>query len=125
MLVLDPGHLYIPQILDSEGLDYTPDPIQFVKRMGERYPGNMSTQPGTITQELIRICIDRTKYVDNQIKHPLNQYALESMRDAIYYFEQRASEVHKRPFFLGWTDRQIIETFPTGKNGHLLIGAGR
>lgn len=93
--------------------------------MGERYPGNMSTQPGTITQELIRICIDRTKYVDNQIKHPLNQYALESMRDAIYYFEQRASEVHKRPFFLGWTDRQIIETFPTGKNGHLLIGAGR
>lgn len=125
MLVLDPGHLYIPQILDSEGLDYTPDPIQFVKRIGERYPGNTNSQPGTITQELLRICIDRTKFVDSQITYSLNQYALDSMRDAIYFFEQRAAGVHSISFSLEWKDRQIIETFPTGKNGHLLLGAGR
>lgn len=66
MIVLDPGHRYHLHTLD----DNAPQaywPLQFVKREGAKFPGNLGHYPGTTTQEVLRACIDRAGYVNRQI----------------------------------------------------------
>lgn len=99
MKVYDPGHRYEVTLLDTEStadLVFNPNVIQFVKREGEGYPGNIGHYPGTNCQELIRVLIDRVKYLDNQISCNENLQIIYHLREALIAFEIRAAKRHKR-----------------------------
>jgi hypothetical protein len=87
--VLDPGHQYALQHLEADGEEV----LTFIKRNGgpvirdEEYPG-------TTTQEAIRACIDRTKYVDALLPCRENELALAGLRQALYWYEARAYRRH-------------------------------
>lgn len=89
MRVIDLGHKYALNHLDSEGEEV----LTFIKRNGgpvirdEEYPG-------TTTQEVIRACIDRTKYMDALLPCRENELALSGLRQALYWYEVRAYRRH-------------------------------
>lgn len=109
MRVLDPGHRYELNILD--GINENTHPLQFVKRLGEHYPGNITTSPGVTIQEVLRACIDRLYYVNNQIRCPESEAAIYNLRMAIYNLEVRAKRVKKKT--LNITTIKEIETIST------------
>jgi hypothetical protein len=102
MKVLDPGHLYELTNLDTDQPGNRVERACFVKRIGDKYPGNKPPGwSGTITQEVLRALIDRTKYVDAQLDktiqvsqdgHAHNRAAIRGMRQALRAFEVRAAE---------------------------------
>jgi hypothetical protein len=121
MIVLDPGHLYqlqqLGELKDNTDIKYGyHNTLRFVKREGPGYPGNSGTYPGTIIQDVLRACIDRLKYVDNQISSPNNLVAIEHLRWAIFVLESRAAQRHGAQIPI--VDRKDIETIPTEENGH-------
>lgn len=121
MIVVDPGHVYKLDSLDgpmSSGGKL--DILQFVKREGEGYPGNVGHYPGTTTQEVLRVLIDRIKYVDNQVPDTRNLLVLARLRESIWFLEQRAADRHGRKLLL--PDRPIEEMPVCRKCGH--IGCG-
>lgn len=93
MKVIDPGHKYTLAHLDGEGLET----LIFVKREGPGFPGNVGHHPGTNIQEVLRVLIDRVKYLDGQIPHMTNQLVLAHLRNAIQWLESRAAQRHNRP----------------------------
>jgi len=113
--VLDPGHRYSLRHLDGDGEEI----LQFVKREGEGYPGNVGHCEGTTSQEMLRVLIDRNQYCNKQIPDAHTQEAIRHMQIAIYEFEVRAAERHGRigTFHTGW---QGIEKASTcEKCGHV------
>lgn len=118
MIVIDPGHVYKLNSLDgpmSSGGKL--DILQFVKREGKGYPGNIGHYPGTTTQEVLRVLIDRIKYVDNQIPDSRNRNVLINLREAIYHLELRAAARHGRELIR--IDRPIEEMPVCSKCGHI------
>lgn len=89
MRVLEPGHRFALDVLDG-GYQET---IQFVKRMGARYPGNESAHGGTTMQEVLRALIARAKYVNAQTPCVETETAITAMRLVIRLFEMRAKRV--------------------------------
>lgn len=94
MKIIDPGHLYE---LDTLGrVDGWADEfkqLRFVKRIGERYPGNRAPgYEGTTSQEVIRALIDRARYVDKQKPHSHNYAVIRLPRTALRELEMRAAE---------------------------------
>lgn len=88
MKVIDPGHLYEVASLDGDA----PQLIRFVKRIGEKFPGNVGPgYPGTTSQELLRILIDRAHYVDNQVPHYSNVLGRSHARSYLWLLEERAA----------------------------------
>lgn len=119
MKVVDPGHVYELTWLDVVYLqhDEGQNRLIFVKREGEKYPGNVGHHPGTTMQEVLRVLIDRLKYVNSQEPDGRNEYALAQLRMAIFALELRAAERHKRVFSY---DANRIEEAPTcNKCGHI------
>jgi hypothetical protein len=117
MKVLDAGHLYELDTFDGQSSDSAL--LRFMKREGAGYPGNAGAYPGTNCQDVIRVLIDRVKYLHNQIPHPENGEIIGSLRAALEAFEVRAAERHGRALVLGVT----IEYEPACKVcGH--IGCG-
>lgn len=93
MKIIEAGHIYDADVFDGQ----TKQIITFMKRVGSGYPGNRGEpHAGTNCQELIRILIDRVKYLDNQIPHEQNQRILRGLRRALAGFELRAAERHNR-----------------------------
>ncbi len=89
MKIVDPGHEYL---LDGVGSGYYgPQRIVFVKNEGEKYPGNIGFHNGVLTQELLRVCIDRTKYLNAQGSCLETELALSAMRQALAWYEVRAA----------------------------------
>lgn len=124
MKVLDPGHSYklnwldgtAPQSFHDEWA-IPADVLTFVKREGEKYPGNNGHHPGTNIQEVCRALIDRLKYIDNQIHDDRNTMAIIKLQHVIWLLEDRAAERHHRGFDISFEN---IETFPTcTKCGHI------
>ncbi len=114
MKVIDPGHSYEPQEYDGET---TENVIVFMKREGQGYPGNIGHHAGTNCQEIIRILIDRVKYLDRQIPHEQNEQILRGLRRALFGFELRAAERHGRTLIYPLAP---IENIPTCKKcGHI------
>lgn len=119
MRVLDPGHRY-----ELNQLDLNTAPVferfsvvlRFVKREGEKFPGNIGHYPGTTLQEVNRACIDRVKYVDNQISHPNNKIIIFLYRLIIWLLEKRAFERHNKKFEL---PIDAIENLEVNGHGHL------
>lgn len=94
MTCIDPGHRYLLATLDGDG---SPIPLDFVKREGEKYPGNIGSHPGTTLQEVWRASIDRLKYLDEQEPHMANQLAISLLELTISTLEDRAADRHGRP----------------------------
>lgn len=97
MKVLDKGHLYQLDTLleDPENAPRAKvsTSLRFVKRVGEKYPGNVPPgYEGTTTQEVIRALIDRMLYVDAQKPHPTNDQVIRGLRTALMNLELRAAK---------------------------------
>lgn len=113
MRVIEAGHIYALQSLDGGDVEI----LRFVKREGEGYPGNIGTHPGTIIQEVLRACLDRLRYVENQIHSDYNAFATAKLEDAIFYLEKRAAGRHGRRLHTG---PARIDSLPTCKGcGHI------
>lgn len=88
MKIIDPGHEYLLEgVAGAE-----PQRLVFVKNEGEKYPGNVGFHNGLLTQELLRVCIDRTKYLNNQGSCMETELALSAMRQALAWYEVRAAK---------------------------------
>jgi len=98
MKVLDPGHRYSLSVLDiKDELPYTCH-LQFVKRIGEKFPGNQPpAEPGTTVQKVLRAVVDRLAYVNNQQPHQDTREAQLFVEMAIWHLERRAAIIHERP----------------------------
>ena len=93
MTILEPGHVYLADCYDAQMTIMT----TFMKRVGQKYPGNTGApHGGTNMQEILRMLIDRTKYLDRQESHEENKRNLERMREIIIDLEQRAARRHGR-----------------------------
>ena len=92
MKVIDPGHIYLLDRLDSSEKTN----LVFVKRQGEKYPGNENAYPGTNMQEVIRALIDRCKYVYKQIPCEETAMVIVHLRRALLDLEMRAAKRHGR-----------------------------
>jgi hypothetical protein len=90
MKVIDPGHAYTMHSYDGT----FPQSITFMKRKGEGYPGNYDSHPGTNCQEVLRVLIDRVKYLDEQIPSEYNISIIDHLRMALWQFELRAATRH-------------------------------
>ena len=97
MKTVDPGHIYMLDVLDIEADErQSAEMLMFVKRQGERYPGNISHYPGTNCQEVIRALIDRVKFLDGQLPDQHNAAIIQHLREALWRFESRAAERYGR-----------------------------
>lgn len=90
MKILDPGHRYQLDQFDGAGESI----VQFMKREGPGYPGNIGTSAGTNMQEVLRALIDRLIYVDGQIPDSRNLLVIQNLRDSLWLLEERAAERH-------------------------------
>lgn len=119
MRIIWPGHTYEVEEYDNP----YPQPddklqqIRFMHRVGDGYPGNEGIEhSGTNSQELIRVLIDRTKYLHNQIPAAENRGIIENLRTALLLYELRAARRHGRELL--WKELPI-EFWPTYKDGHV------
>lgn len=136
MRVLDPGHLYEVDLYDGVPNGATARYLRFMKRIGSEYPQNKGDPyAGTNCQEVLRVLIDRVRYLNGQVPDRRNDRILSDLRSALWNFELRAAERRGEPEpFLkrvrdwagdGWnnqTDRPLcVELIPTcGTCGHIL-----
>lgn len=119
MQILDPGHRFRPDFIDETGT-FVQYPIQYVKREGDKYPGNKGHYPGTTIQEICRIQISRLKYVFRQIPCPEDLRCIDYQRYTIHDLEIRAAIQHNRTLHLTADEIQNIEELPTCKKcGHI------
>ena len=88
MRIIDPGHEYI---LEGVGTENLTQKIIFVKNEGKQYPGNVGCHGGVLTQELLRVIIDRTKYLNAQGSCMETEHALAAIRQALAWYEVRAA----------------------------------
>ncbi len=123
METLEPGHFYLVKCYDGEIVQ----PIQFMKRVGESYPGNEgSPHPGTNCQEVIRVLINRVKYLDKQIKSKHNLNILHHLRESLVAFEIRAAERHNLTLPLEYSLSSEPEDIPVcDKCGHIVCPHGK
>lgn len=114
MKVILPGHVYVADNVDGDGEQR----IEFVRRrdvFGELLPEGERRQ-GILTQELLRIAIDRTLYLYREAPCDEDTEIVEALRHALTLYESRAArrsiERLARPEMAG--------TCPTC--GHILCG---
>lgn len=92
---LDPGHLYRPDCYpaqEGQPVRQFHNVVQFRKRIGDDYPGNTGKPcDGTSTQELLRIIVARSSYVDGQEHHQANHGVIACCRHALFELEIRAA----------------------------------
>ena len=98
MKVLDPGHSYQVDVYPHDPrlgvLPFAIQKIDFVKKVGENYPGNHPPEhPGTNLQELLRVLINRLEYLNNQNSADENLDTLSHLRLSLYLNEKRAARL--------------------------------
>lgn len=89
MRVIDPGHIYALQNVGGDDEQI----VRFVRRrdeLGEKLDGSRRT-PGALTQELLRVAIDRTLYLYAEAPCDEDTRIIEHLRVALTLFESRAS----------------------------------
>lgn len=89
MKVIGPGHLYELSNVDGPGFQT----IRFVCRRDERgelLPGEIRS-PGILTQELLRVAIDRTLYLYAEAPCDEDTEIIEHLRAALCLYESRAA----------------------------------
>jgi hypothetical protein len=123
MRVLEPGHQYEVTDYDLQLGDYPTQHLFFMKRIGARYPGNQGgPHAGTNLQEVFRVCIDRMKYLNNQIPCAETEAAIHLVETALLLMEIRAKRVKSRALFLSTIAQAVsTKTCPTCATcGHIL-----
>jgi hypothetical protein len=80
MKVRDPGHTY--------ALDMRGSPVKQVFQFSDHEVD--PPKPGTTTQEVLRMLIDRTMYCDSCMPCELNQHIIDHLRMALVLHEARA-----------------------------------
>lgn len=136
MRVIDPGHIY-----EMDQLGGGTQRLVFPKRSGGaiQYPEEW---PGVLTQEVARVLVDRTQYLNAVLPCVESLNAIQFLRMTIFEYEARAyrrkrekvnrmQPAHEdcdRP--RGWRDEpyddvpfneQEIELRPVGADGHILL----
>jgi hypothetical protein len=120
MECLDSGHLYRVEGYDGG----EPQTIRFLKRVGEGYPGNEApAYGGTNCQDVIRVLIDRVKYLDSQIPCDENKLIIKSLANAFWQFEKRAAERHGIDFPYSIFHPDDAYRFPVQEDGHIYTQA--
>lgn len=92
MKIIDAGHEYLIDSLDGG----EPQGIRFVKREGSNFPFNRGSNPGTNVQEVLRVLIDRTRYLLLQKPCAETECALHNLESALLHYEARAARRHGR-----------------------------
>lgn len=119
MKVIDPGHMYELDNLDAGPANPT-SRLKFVKREGDKYPGNVGHYAGTNIQEVLRALIDRVKYLDGQEPCMENSEIIFYLRESIARLEERAAKRHGRTLAMRPCGLFPIEVMPTcPKCGHI------
>lgn len=113
MIVIEPGHVYIAEGIGGKKGEFANScEITFVKNRGEKYPGNEGDpHPGIQSQELMRILIDRTLYLNGQGPCMETELALGNLRSALALFELRAARCRGDKIELEHADQ--LEKMPT------------
>lgn len=89
MKVLVKGHKYIVHHVGDDG-DQCIDFVQRRKYNGERFPDGFE-YPGILSQELIRVLIDRTLYLNAEEPCTEDVEIIHHLRDALTLYESRAA----------------------------------
>lgn len=84
MKVIYPGHSYILNQLDAKA-NTKPQRLDFVKRLPHHSPS-----PGVTNQEVIRVLIDRVKFLDAELPNDVNSQIVYHLRMALVLHEARA-----------------------------------
>ena len=79
MKILDAGHIYSLDSLDGN-LEQT---LTFVKREGEKFPFNSGSHAGTNCQEVLRVLIDRSEYLQKQKPCAETECIISSLKTAL------------------------------------------
>jgi hypothetical protein len=109
MKVIVPGHKYMPANIKTKRPSI--QSIQF------HYDGEINggiTVHGTSCQEVLRILIDRVKFLDGQKRWDGNDEIIYHLRMALAGFESRAVQ---RKIENGCLQ---IESLPTNEDGHII-----
>jgi hypothetical protein len=97
MKVIEAGHVYEVQNVDGDGTQT----IRFVRRRDDEATmlPTMARQEGVLTQELLRVCIDRTLYLNAEAPCPENVVIVDCLRTALREYEARAARrtIEKHP----------------------------
>lgn len=89
MKVIEPGHVYEVQNVDGPGTQR----IEFVRRRDDEasmLPKD-ARREGILTQELLRVAIDRTLYLNAEAPCPENVEIVNALRHALGLYESRAA----------------------------------
>ena len=118
MKIIDSGHSYELDQLDQNTTlgNWSSVILRFVKREGENYPGNVGKYPGTTIKEVLRACIDRLKYINNQKPAAETKISIYLLEQIILWLETRAARLHNRE--LDFTIDDVV----SGKNKCLKCG---
>lgn len=100
MKILDAGHRYLIEEYDLKNDIRSGQIIQFMKRSGENFPFNSSSEQGTNCQEVLRVLIDRCEYLYKQKPCLETESIIGLLKTALMLFESRAARLHKLPINL-------------------------
>jgi hypothetical protein len=87
--VIEPGHVYEVQNVDGDGTQR----IEFVRRRDDEAAmlPQEARHEGILTQELMRVCIDRTLYLNAEAPCAENVTIIDNLRECLKLYEMRAA----------------------------------
>lgn len=87
MRIIEPGHVYEVDNADGPGVQR----VEFVRRRDAVGEPTEQRRPGILTQELLRVCIDRTLYLYAESPCAEDTEIIEALRLALTRYETRAA----------------------------------
>lgn len=120
MKVIDPGHEYMLRAIDGGEAQR----LVFVKREGPNYPGNTGAHAGLLTQEVLRACLDRCRYMNGQFSCAETEMVIGLLETAIMLFEVRAARCRGTVINLAHSDEVETEEI-CAICGHIQCDQGR
>lgn len=95
MRIIEPGHVYAMANVDGDG----EQAVWFVRRRDERAELLPVFTPGVLSQELLRVLIDRVRYLNDEDPCDEDVRIIANLRDCLRLFEARASRrtIEKMP----------------------------
>lgn len=113
MKVVEPGHVYHLHNVDGDGTQV----IRFVRRRdGAGEPLEQGRHVGILTQELLRVAIDRTLYLYAEAPCDEDTAIVEKLRDCLSLYESRATRRSIERL------AKVEEAVTCQKCGHILCG---
>lgn len=97
MRVIEPGHVYELRNVDGDGTQT----VRFVRRRDDEAAllPEGRREEGVLTQELLRVAIDRTLYLNAEAPCPENVEIVDALRRCLALYETRAARrtIEKQP----------------------------